>query len=392
MKCRSCGSANPIDTTICFICGQPLLQRLRRLRAAIKAAGSTPRRVRDKISRRHVQEAAREERAVIWWLKRLLTAYVVIYGFVTAIAVADSLSGPGDPRAFGFAMQACIVLALMVLAIRRIEDEPVTWALVLASLQTLGLASALILDQHVMWYGVLAVLLWFAVMVCARSARMLAEWRADRSVEHGDAPDLRFTVAVFLMYVGVFGLLYATREGGAFGQYDRFGFYGGLTVIAILAALLAHRPALLEPLRLRPRPSWLGWMTVTLAAAVVYDWWLASLVYFESWTPVPIELGPIASDHLIAGCLLAGIFEEWYCRGVLWEIVASRATPFATLFATSVMFALLHGVGRPGLFGVAPQLVAGILLGLLRLKTGSWVPGVVVHAASNAFVFSAFID
>jgi CAAX protease family protein len=72
--------------------------------------------------------------------------------------------------------------------------------------------------------------------------------------------------------------------------------------------------------------------------------------------------------------LLTPLCEELLFRGLVFAALARFAVP-----GSAVLFALAHGI--PAL--IPPVLVAGLVLGELRRRTGSIWPGVATHATVN---------
>jgi membrane protease YdiL (CAAX protease family) len=92
-----------------------------------------------------------------------------------------------------------------------------------------------------------------------------------------------------------------------------------------------------------------------------------------------------ARDGLIVVACVAGLvpaIEELFTRGFLLFGFAQQNGPGTALFASSVMFGLMHVAGGPApiLYATA----AGFLLGQLALWTRSVFPGIAMHAAVNA--------
>jgi membrane protease YdiL (CAAX protease family) len=79
--------------------------------------------------------------------------------------------------------------------------------------------------------------------------------------------------------------------------------------------------------------------------------------------------------------LVGPLVEEWLFRGVLWSAVRRRSKPAATIVITSAVFALSHGLARwlefPCLFAF------GVLLGVLRHRSGSLAPTILAHSLTN---------
>jgi len=78
--------------------------------------------------------------------------------------------------------------------------------------------------------------------------------------------------------------------------------------------------------------------------------------------------------------VLPAVCEELLFRGAIFRLLRARWSAWAVVLAQAFAFALLHGM----VLRVAPTLGLGLLLGVLRLRTGSVWPGVAVHALHNA--------
>lgn len=83
--------------------------------------------------------------------------------------------------------------------------------------------------------------------------------------------------------------------------------------------------------------------------------------------------------------LLAGIAEELLFRGILYGWLRRHLSPWATIAITAGLFAIEHGY-YPILLPVA--LLFGLTAGWLRHRTGSILPGLVMHILTDAFLFT----
>jgi membrane protease YdiL (CAAX protease family) len=83
---------------------------------------------------------------------------------------------------------------------------------------------------------------------------------------------------------------------------------------------------------------------------------------------------------LVRACILAPLAEEMLFRGGLFTWLRQRRSAWVTVLLTACAHALIHGL--PAVF---PLVVAlGIGLGWVRERSGSIVPGVIVHGLNNA--------
>jgi len=110
----------------------------------------------------------------------------------------------------------------------------------------------------------------------------------------------------------------------------------------------------------------------------------------------PIEemfKNPISGWLLVAfGTGIAPFVEELFFRGMIYPVIARRWGLEAGVLLSALLFASIHA---PQLAGGLPQLGAiffvGVALGYVRGRTGSLVPGFLMHTSYNAALFLATI-
>jgi membrane protease YdiL (CAAX protease family) len=98
--------------------------------------------------------------------------------------------------------------------------------------------------------------------------------------------------------------------------------------------------------------------------------------------PLEPEAAPALGLLVLYTVILPPLLEEWLCRGVLWEALRRVANPRTTVVLTAFLFGMLHCLGGPLEF--PHRFVGGLVLGWLRLRSGSLVPGIVAHGVHNA--------
>jgi membrane protease YdiL (CAAX protease family)/uncharacterized RDD family membrane protein YckC len=127
------------------------------------------------------------------------------------------------------------------------------------------------------------------------------------------------------------------------------------------------------------KPSAFGWMGVAVIAYLV----IATICFViinphqqdiaQDFGPIPLQIVMIA--------IAAPISEELSFRGFLFGGLRSRLPAIAAALISGALFGALHA---PGGLGVVPQLIAfGAILSLLYEKTGSIVPGLLLHMLNN---------
>ncbi len=101
---------------------------------------------------------------------------------------------------------------------------------------------------------------------------------------------------------------------------------------------------------------------------------------------VPGTHGPAeAYGFLLLGTLAPALGEELLFRGYLLRGLATQWKPWAAIIATSLLAAIWHGWPR-----MVPAIPAWIFLGWIALRSGSTLPALVLHAATNACLLVAF--
>jgi membrane protease YdiL (CAAX protease family) len=168
----------------------------------------------------------------------------------------------------------------------------------------------------------------------------------------------------------------------------QLAFYAALYFDFWLIFKLKYRRTVLPSLGWK-RPSinliWVGLGGVLLAFAVSA---IGALLQtpkienpFDKLTKTPGSLVLFA----IVAALLAPIFEEMFFRGFLQPLFSRTFGTFAGILITAILFGALHGFEYSWVWQYAFLItVVGVALGFLRAKTGSIIPGAVMHACFNA--------
>lgn len=108
---------------------------------------------------------------------------------------------------------------------------------------------------------------------------------------------------------------------------------------------------------------------------------------------------PVPMDRLLSdpvGMLLIGLFgvlvapaaEELLFRGFIYPVVERSSGASVAVFATSLVFSLLHGIQYGWRWqNLILLLVVGVVFGMIRARTGSIIPPTLVHSSYNASLF-----
>lgn len=178
----------------------------------------------------------------------------------------------------------------------------------------------------------------------------------------------------------------------------------GLTAIPALAdlwplPLLLALAIVLVPAPLRgPTPrgdlrTWPWIAALWLLVAVALPTWL--LLVRPDLSDITARLPDVGWPATIAlGVVFAttnAIAEELAWRHVLWE--GLRGAPAAALVAIQALsFGLAHIQGFPrGALGVALAAVYGLLLGILRLRSGGLLAPVLAHIGADAVIYALIL-
>ncbi|MBO7617540.1 MAG: CPBP family intramembrane metalloprotease [Bacteroidales bacterium] len=124
-------------------------------------------------------------------------------------------------------------------------------------------------------------------------------------------------------------------------------------------------------------------MSVLIAAAYLFVEESVCQLFF------PEELEKMAEDQpmisgisgILYGCIFGPIAEEIGFRGILLGgLLKTRCRPWLAILISAIAFGLLHKFPL-AFFG---SIVFGIIVGWLYWRTGSIIPGIIVHIANNS--------
>jgi membrane protease YdiL (CAAX protease family) len=201
-------------------------------------------------------------------------------------------------------------------------------------------------------------------------------------------------LAAWLGLVGALAALnYASRFTSGKPPPDTLYRYdtaiSGVVFYAITLAILLRiaRGLTRRGLGLRAPESWsraIGFTTATLITLLVVEVALEAVLNgtgeqgLEPTHWEPSKAIPFALNAAVV-VLLAPLVEELTFRGVGFTLLARFGTVVAVV-GTAIAFAADHGLveGFPALF------VFGVAVALVRVRTGSIYPGMLLHACFNA--------
>lgn len=195
------------------------------------------------------------------------------------------------------------------------------------------------------------------------------------------------TGAFFLMYVAIF-------YGSTFLQSMTVLRQVLFTQLALFAApILALAFVFRFPFRTTFAFYWPSLRVVGFCAIMgLTGWTLSSLTTLV--LPPPPEMvaelekalsldGAPLVTMLIVLAFLPAVCEEIVFRGFIFAGFR-RLGPWVGVIGTAVLFGVMHG----SVYRFLPTFTLGVALGWIRLRTGSILPGIVVHAFNNALLLT----
>lgn len=128
------------------------------------------------------------------------------------------------------------------------------------------------------------------------------------------------------------------------------------------------------------------WMAAAVGAYLVFTAAYAALIVQPEQEDIAESFGPVPVQVLLI-VLGAGIAEEVCFRGMLFGGLRERLPRLAAALVAGSIFGLLHAPG--GITVVPPLIFFGFVLCLLYEKTGSIVPGMLLHMLNNSVALLA---
>lgn len=159
----------------------------------------------------------------------------------------------------------------------------------------------------------------------------------------------------------------------------------GFLVVPIAIALRRGATTVWEALRRlgvrRFGPMALVWMLAAVGAYFVFAAIYAGIFGVPEQEDIAESFGPVPMQIVLI-VLLASISEEVCFRGMLFGGLRERWPTYAAALLSALVFGALHAV--TGLSAVPPLIAFGFIIALLYERTGSIVPGIVLHMLNNS--------
>jgi membrane protease YdiL (CAAX protease family) len=168
----------------------------------------------------------------------------------------------------------------------------------------------------------------------------------------------------------------------------------GFLIVPILVATKGNLDMGWEPLRRRLGITgfgWedLGWALLAYLAFLSFAATYSQLVGTPDQEDVADLFGPVIFQVLLV-VIGAAIAEEVCFRGMLYGGLRNAMGPIPAALLSAGLWGVLHAT--TGLSAVPVLIGLGIALALLFEKTGSIVPGIIVHAVNNSLALAVLLS
>jgi membrane protease YdiL (CAAX protease family) len=128
-------------------------------------------------------------------------------------------------------------------------------------------------------------------------------------------------------------------------------------------------------------PAALKWMGAAIGAYLLFAFIYSALIVQPHQEDIAEGFGTIPVQILLI-VVLAPVSEEVCFRGMLFGGLREKLPRLAAALISGLIFGGLHAL--TGVSAVPPLIVFGFVLSLLYEKTGSVVPGILLHMLNNS--------
>ena len=140
----------------------------------------------------------------------------------------------------------------------------------------------------------------------------------------------------------------------------------GAAILGVALWPAAHETYLLS--------EWLG--LTTLSAKQI----AAAKVMLDQFQTVPLWI------IIVTLAIVPAIFEELCFRGFIFGALRTRLSGTYTVVASALLFGVFHEILSSG--RLLPSTFLGLVLGWVRLRTRSVLPGMLLHALNNGLLLA----
>jgi membrane protease YdiL (CAAX protease family) len=159
----------------------------------------------------------------------------------------------------------------------------------------------------------------------------------------------------------------------------------GFLLVPFALASMSGSSSIQESLRRlgfrRFKRSAFGWMALTFVLYLAFTIFYSLVITEPKQKDIAESFGPTAIQVLLI-VIAAPIAEETCFRGMLFGGLREKLPRLAAALICGLVFGALHAL--TGITAVPPLIVFGFLLALLYERTGSIVPGILLHMINNS--------
>ena len=132
-----------------------------------------------------------------------------------------------------------------------------------------------------------------------------------------------------------------------------------------------------------------GWQVVleTFMGQAESQQWHDRLIEFGKSQAADLrEVNPVIIGLTFA--LLPSVCEEWFFRGFLLRSLLSKRSPWIAISISAIVFGLFHVLSNSvvAMDRLLPTTLVGLVLGVLCYRSGSIVPGILLHMLHNGLI------
>ena len=199
-------------------------------------------------------------------------------------------------------------------------------------------------------------------------------------------------------------------EGGLTYRLLLMGLFTVLTFWAIPTLLAAFQKVEFKTgfgLKI-PKPRFiligllLGLSLWPLVMSIISGWQVVLETFMgqaesQQWHDRLIEFGKSQAAELrqvnpfiigLTFALLPAVCEEWFFRGFLLRSLLSKRSPWIAISISAIVFGLFHVLSNSvvAMDRLLPTTLVGLVLGILCYRSGSIVPGILLHMLHNGLI------
>jgi ABC-2 type transport system permease protein/sodium transport system permease protein len=104
----------------------------------------------------------------------------------------------------------------------------------------------------------------------------------------------------------------------------------------------------------------------------------------ELFAQLKVNASPVLL--ILSLAVIPALVEEFFFRGLLLTSLKHRFGNWTAVLASAIVFGMFHIIGAFGAERVIPSTVLGLVLGAMRLRSGSLFPGMLLHAFHNSLL------